>query len=322
MLVCDSIRAVSLASIPFAAVAHALSILQLCLVSLLEGSCFVFFNVASSACLPRVIENEQLAAAASLQETTDNISYTVGPLLGGALFGLGQTLPFLIDAVSYLISVISLIFIQKEFQEQRTDVPRQLWAEIREGLRWLWQHQVLRFLALLSFIGMFMDWSTVLLVIVIATRRHIPAASIGLIYGIAGVGGIIGALLAPHLQKRLRFGHLMMGTYWFWSILLTLYLFATNVLTLGVISALIFLLGSIYTVAQFSYRLSVIPDALQGRVISVFRLVAFLGPPLGSTITGVLLQALGVTPTVLLYTAVLVIVALATTFNTHLQQIA
>jgi len=276
MLVCDSVRAICLASIPIAAFTGSLSILQLCLVSLLEGTCFVFFNVAEVACLPRVVAKEQLKAAASLHETTDNISYTLGPFLGGILFGIGRALPFLFDGVSYIISVVSLFFIKKEFQEQRTEPTRNVWAEIHEGLLWLWRHPVLRFVAFLSFIGMFMDFGTVLLVIVIATKLRAEASAIGLIYAIAGVGGVVGALLAAPTQKYFRFGQLMIGTYWFWSLLLPLYLFASNTLALGLITALTFTLGSVYTVAQFSFRLSLIPDALQGRVTSVFRLVAFL----------------------------------------------
>jgi len=321
MLVCDSARAICLASIPIAAFTGSLSVLQLCLVSLLEGTCFVFFNVAEVACLPRVLAKEQLTAAASLHETTDNISYTLGPFLGGILFGIGRSLPFLFDAVSYLISVVSLIFIKKDFQEQRTEPRRNVWAEIHEGLLWLWRHPVLRFVAFLSFMGMFMDFGTVLLVIVIATKLHAEASAIGLIYAIAGVGGIVGALLASPMQKYFRFGQLMSGTYWLWSLLLPLYLFASNMLVLGLITALTFTLGSVYTVAQFSFRLSLIPDALQGRVTSVFRLVAFLGPPLGSMITGTLLQTLGIAPTVLIDTTLLVIVSLLTTFNKHMHQV-
>jgi MFS family permease len=320
MLVCDSIRAICLASIPIAAVTGTLSLLQLCLVSLLEGACFVFFNVAEAACLPRVVTREQLKTAASVKETTDNTSYTIGPFLGGVLYGIGQALPFLFDAVSYALSVLSLFFIKQEFQEQRPEAPHNLWAEIREGLLWLWRHPVLRFVAFLSSVGMFMDWGTVLIVLVIATKFHAEASAIGLIFGLAGVGGIVGSLLAAPLQRRFRFGQLITGTQWFWSLLLPLYLLAPNTFVLGVITALTFTLGSVYTVAQFSYRLAAIPDALQGRVNSVFRLVAFLGPPLGSVGTGALLQILGVTPTVLLYTALLVGVSLLATFNKQLHQ--
>jgi hypothetical protein len=91
-------------------------------------------------------------------------------------------------------------------------------AEIHEGLRGLWRHPVLRFLALLSCVGMFMDTGTVLLVIVIASRAHAPAAAIGLIYGIAGMGGIAGALLATPIRRCLRFGQVMIGTNLLWAL--------------------------------------------------------------------------------------------------------
>jgi hypothetical protein len=35
-----------------------------------------------------------------VQETTDNVAYTLGPILGGVLRGIGQALPFQLDAVS------------------------------------------------------------------------------------------------------------------------------------------------------------------------------------------------------------------------------
>lgn len=216
--------------------------------------------------------------------------------------------------------MFSLLFIKQQFQEQRTEAPRNLWAEIQEGLTWLWRHPVLRFVAFLNSVGMFMDWGTVLIVLVIATRFHAKASAIGLIFGIAGIGGILGSLLAAPLQRRFRFGQLMAGSNWLWALLLPLYLIAPNTFALGLITALTFTLGSVYTVTQFSFRLAQIPDALQGRVNSVFRLVAFLGPPLGSVITGALLQFLGVTPTLLIYTALLVVVSLLATFNKPLRQ--
>jgi hypothetical protein len=68
-----------------------------------------------------------------------------------------------------------------------------------------------------------------------------------------------------------------------------------------------------------SYRLALIPDELQGRVNSVFRLVAFGGQPLGAALTGVSLQWLGPGLTLLLVFAGLAALALLATFNTHVR---
>jgi hypothetical protein len=72
-------------------------------------------------------------------------------------------------------------------------------------------------------------------------------------------------------------------------------------------------------VVQYSYRLALIPDALQGRVNSVFRLLAFGFIPAGFALTGVLLQWLNVAPTIWFFTGCLIVLALATTINRHVR---
>jgi hypothetical protein len=76
---------------------------------------------------------------------------------------------------------------------------------------------------------------------------------------------------------------------------------------------------SIYGVVQFSYRLKLIPDELQGRVNSVFRLIVFGGDPIGLALAGVLLQIIGAVPTVLVYSSFMVVIAVATTLNRHVR---
>jgi hypothetical protein len=53
---------------------------------------------------------------------------------------------------------------------------------------------------------------------------------------------------------------------------------------------------------QYSYRLTVIPDVLQGRVNSVFKLVAFGGEPISLALTGFLLRVVGPVTTVIVIT--------------------
>ncbi len=63
---------------------------------------------------------------------------------------------------------------------------------------------------------------------------------------------------------------------------------------LGAIIGLIWFTGPIYNVVQFSYRVAIIPDALQGRVNSVFRLFVFGFQPLGAALAGLLIENYGV----------------------------
>src|SRR5213078_3409399 len=138
MIICDAGRAISLASIPVAYVLGDLTIVQLYLVSAIEGTLYVFFNIAEAACLPRVVPKAQLPAATAQNMATDGITVLAGPPLGGALYLVSNVLPFLADAISYAVSVLSLFFIKTNFQEKRLAARRKLWVEIYEGLKWLW----------------------------------------------------------------------------------------------------------------------------------------------------------------------------------------
>jgi predicted MFS family arabinose efflux permease len=152
-----------------------------------------------------------------------------------------------------------------------------------------------------------------------ANEDPVPPAIIGVIFAIGGVGAILGSLVGPPIQKRFSFGAVIISMCWLQAVLWPLYAVAPNPLLLGAISAGLFLVGPIYNVVQFSYRLALIPDALQGRVNSVFRLLAFGFQPLGLALTGVLLQRLGTTATILVFGAALLALALATMLNPHVH---
>ncbi len=319
MILCDIGRALALGSIPVALFLGHLTIAQLYIVSLVEGTLFTFFGLAETACLPQVVSKEQLPAAAAQGMVIDSVSGLIGPSLGGALYSIGRAIPFLTDAISYGASVLSLFFIKAKFQEERDQAPLHLWADIQEGLSWLWQQPLLRFMALLTggMVAPVVGYSLIL--IVIAQSQHASAFTIGVIFACGGVGSILGALLVTPLQKRFSFGQLMIGSTWIWALTWLLFAVAPNPLILGIVTAVSFIIVPIYMSVQFGYRLALIPDHLQGRVNSVFRLIAFGSEPIGLAVTGILLQVMGPVPTVLVLFVPQFILSIAATFNRNLR---
>ena len=317
MIVCDAGRAIAMGSIPIALEFNHLSLVQLYVVSAVEGTLFVFFNIAEVACLPRVVAKEQLPAANAQYAATDGVSTLVGPALGGALFGFARMLPFVADAISYAASVVSLLLIPAQFQGERSAANRRsLRAEIGEGLVWLWRQPLVRFIAVLT--GVTNIPGLVLIVIVVAQQQmHASDAVIGLIFAIGGLGGICGAVVAPWAQRHLSFATVIIGMMWVWTLLFPFYALAPNPIWLGVVVAIAFVTGPIYNVVQMSYRLALIPDELQGRVNSVFRLIAFAGQPIGLAITGLLLEAFNPLVTVLVFMAIQAFISVLATVNPH-----
>jgi MFS family permease len=134
MIICDAGRAIALGSIPVAFAFHSISFAQLYLVSFIEGTLFVFFQMAETSALPHIVAKEQITTATGQNEAIYSCSLLIGPSIGGFLYSIANLLPFLGDAVSYGASVLSLFLIKAQFQEQRTATPLNLWGDVKEGL--------------------------------------------------------------------------------------------------------------------------------------------------------------------------------------------
>ncbi len=320
MLLCDIGRAIALASIPIAFAFGILNIVQLYLVSLSEGTLFVFFNMAEATTLPHIVTQEQLPDAAGQNEVLNSTSILLGPSLGGILYAFSSILPFLADAISFACSVVSLLFIRVPFQNERTAKQQNLWIEIQDGLSWLWQHQLIRFMALVTGGLVISSIGYSLIIIIIAQSQHASSFVIGLIFASGGIGSIIGAFLTAPLQRRFGFARVMIAATWLWAFSWLLFILAFNPLILALASGLNYIAVPIYLVSQFSYRLTLIPDELQGRVNSVFRLISFGGQPIGLALTGILLQNIGTLATILVLLVPQVVLAVLVTTNRHVRE--
>jgi MFS family permease len=320
MIVCDTIRALVLGSIPLAFAIGHLTLIQIYVASLLEGTLYVFFNLAQSSCLPHVVSSEQLPAALGQNQAAEGASFLLGPSMGGVLFGLNQLLPFLADAISYAASVISLFFIRVPFQEKRAATPHRLHQEVMEGLTWLWHQPILRFMALRNSVVNFSYAGASLLVIVLAQHQRASSATIGLILAIGGVGYLLGSLVGPSIQKRFSYGQVIIGITWAYLLWWSLYLVAFTPILLGIITAILSINRPVQNVVTVSYRLVLVPDEMRGRVSSVNQLLSWCAIPLGTVVTGILLQQVGTTATILFFSACFLILAVITNLNSHIRR--
>jgi MFS family permease len=320
MLACDIGRAISLASIPIAAALGHLSIAQIYIAALIEGTLVIFSDLAETTCLPQVVSQEQLPAAVAQTEVTEGTTTLFGPPLSGLLFTISAMLPFLADALSYAVSIITLLLIRIPFQQERSKTKRRLRTEIMEGFAWLWHQPFIRNMTLLSSLSALSLPGTELIVIVIAQQQHATTAIIGLIFAAGGVGSILGSLLASRLQKRITVGHSIMLCRWIFAILLPLYAIAPNPLALAAIEFGFGAADPIEDVPYFSHRLALIPDELKGRVISVCRLCSGTIRPLGLALTGILIQQYGPIHAVLVLALLRAVITVAMTLDSRIRE--
>lgn len=312
MIVADGARCLALTSIVVALTFDALTFAQIVFVALVDGTGFVFFNVAERSALRRVVPDHQLSAALARNQTREYAALLAGTPLGGVLFGVGRLVPFLFDAVSYFVSVVSVLLIRTSFRRVpvSTERPRLL-TDMRAGLGWFWRQPFIRTTSLLVTGSDFTLNALFLVVIVLAQERGASSALIGAMFVFLGVGGMLGSLVAPWLARRLGMRAIVVATQWTIAALVPLLVVLPGRVTPGVIYGAMFFLHPTWNATVGAYRLRLAPDEMQGRVSSIATMLS-LGPvPVAALVAGFLLEGAGSTPTVLVLFAVMVVVAMA-----------
>lgn len=315
MLVCDTGRTLSLASIPIAFALEHLTIWQLYITAFLEGTLLIVFKLAKTAAVSQVVTRTQLSSAMAQEEFVEGTTALFGPSLAGVLYVLGAMFPFITDAISYLISIVTMVLIRTPFQRERASSAsgRKVWAEIAEGVLWVWHQPFILTMTLLMGAGAFVFSGYTLIIIILAQRQHASAVIIGLIFAVGGIGSILGSMLAPRLEHCLTVGQSILLTRWYIVLSWPLFALAPFPLVFGAVEFGLGFVDPIEDVPYFSHRLKLIPDELKGRVLSACRLLPGTTRPLGLALTGILIQRIGIFPTIWLAWAWLLVTTMIVT---------
>ena len=319
MVTSDVVRIVAVTSVILAIAVDHLTFVHVAVVAFLEGTMFVFFNVAEFGALRSVVSTVQLPRAVAAEQARYSTVQLVGPPLGGALFGLGRALPFVANATSVLFSLGSILSIRTPFQEARHDVATEsLRSQLAEGLRWLWGRPFLRTCALLFTFTNLIYEGLFLVVIVAGRKQGLSSTEIGGLIAAFGACSLVGSSLAPTLQRRLSMRAIIVGSVWVPLSISVFALFPNVYVLLGVIvPMMVFLPTTNATV--IGYRVAVVPDRLTGRVNSAARTIALCGAPLGPLSAGLLLSATSPRLTIAAYSLFLIVPALIGTWSPSIR---
>jgi hypothetical protein len=308
MIVSDIVRIAAVASIVVAIAVDRISFAQIAIVAFVEGTMFVFFNLAEVGALRSVVPARQLPAAAAAEQARYATMTLVAPPLGGSLFGLGRALPFLADAVSYVFSLASLLAIRTPFQEEREHEQVPLRTQLAEGFRWLWGHPFLRTCAILfTWVNLLFE-ATFLVLIVVGRRHGLSGAHIGALIAVLGLCSLAGSVASPRLQRLLSMRTIVVGSFWLQLGVAAFVLEPSiYVLLVGAIPAAF--LGPSVNAIVIGYRVAVVPDRLTGRVNSVARTIALCGAPLGPLAAGLLLGSFSARTTVAIFAGAMLLLS-------------
>jgi predicted MFS family arabinose efflux permease len=274
---------------------------------------FVFFRLGEVSAIRIVVPPQQYPGALSQNEARLRAATLLGNPIGGFLFDLGRTAPFLADAFSYAVSLITLLLIRAPFEEAPTEERRHVLAEIAEGIRWLLGQRYILIVNLAASVTNALFQIVILVVIVAERERGASASLIGLALAGFGVGGVIGSLTAGWISQRTRSNVVVIATLWLWAALTPLVGIVSNSILLIVLLGTVGTMGAVWNVSTGTIFLRLIPDRLMARVSSAGSLTAFGALPIGALLAGLLVEAYGpATAGVITGAAMLVIATLTT----------
>jgi MFS family permease len=296
-------RAVLLGTIPAAYALDILTIWQLYVVGFFVGVCTVFFDVAYQSYLPSLVDREQLVEGNSKLEVSRSGAQLGGPAIAGVLIEvLRAPYAILADAISFLVSGLFVVRIRKREEnvptrDQRREAKSSMRAELGEGLRWVLGNPYLRTIAACTAtFNFFSSLLNAILIIYLVRSLEMSPSMIGLMFAVANVGYLAGALTSNRVANKLGVGPTIIagavsGVAW---LLIPLapqtangafpYIVAASTVTAyGVV---------IYNVTQLSMRQAITPERLQGRMNSVMRFIVWGVMPLGTLLGGSIATAI------------------------------
>ncbi|KAB2331373.1 MFS transporter [Bacillus mesophilum] len=296
-------RSFILAFICLMSITGVISIGWLMFLLVLFGILSLFNDTAYQSFVPQLVPRPLLTRANARLEQSSAVAETSGPAIGGGLVSLiGAPFALLFDAISYLFSGVLMASIKHQPSEKVKMGP--LGQQIKEGLRWVYQHQYLRTLALNTHAWfLFHSMTMTILVSIFLIELGFHASLLGFVLAAGGVGAVAGTSLSPLAGVRLGVGRAMSLSRILYgpAVILMALPLATNSSDSQFIALIFVIAGQLFYgfamgiegPLEMGYRQYVTPSHLQGRMNATLRSINRSAVVIGAPLGGIIADGLG-----------------------------
>jgi MFS family permease len=320
MLCCEAGQAIAAASLVIALLWEIASVAFIVVVAAVMGVCAALFEPAEDACLPNLMPAEQLSTAVAMNSARGHLAQLSGTAAGGFLFAAGRFVPFAVDVLTHTMAFFSLLFLRMPPRKVRLEPVGHLGHEMVAGLRWVWRHHLIRAIGSLAVaLNLFLT-AYFVVIIVVARARGVSSGEIGVMAAMLGVGGILGALSAPYLHRRMSPYRSIITVFWTLTVLTPLAIFISNGYLMGALFVGMAFLVPTTNITIETYQLLLTPDELRGRMSGVMGMVTGIAAVVGPALGGLLMEVVATNYAVLLCTAGIGAVTLLATVNPTLRK--
>ncbi|MEU8541987.1 MFS transporter [Streptomyces sp. NPDC048717] len=338
LLISEAVRALTLAFIVLMLTTDRADFVLLIVAAIVLGTGTAFGAPARMLLIRAVVPDHQLTAALSQDEARGGAAALAGPPLGGALYLVSRTFPFLAAIAGFAISFLCALFIRvpeaakpaaladeepKSGGEPASEEPKKSafgpLATAFSGVRELLGDRLLRSALALISIFYFSVTAAILMVLVTLRDQHHSPRAIGLALTGTAVGMLAGSVLVPRLNRLLSPGALLLAAS-------TLTTVAVALLALPFGPVWVFALLALAALGLPALKVLVdimifrqTPDHRRGRAIAATITLIGAGSPLGSLAGGLSLQFLGVTGAIVLIAGIQAVITAAGLASRHVR---
>ena len=177
---------------------------QIVALALLAGVATGFARPAAYAGLPNLVSTEELPHANALLRLAEQLTITIGTLLGGVVVAAAGPDPaYVVNAVSFAVSAALLLRIPRALLQQGHVASRGYWHDLGEGFRLVLHSRPL--------LAVLLSWNLAMITIAFVNVSEVVLAKVsfdagdfgfGLLFAANGLGAVIGALFASTLLER------------------------------------------------------------------------------------------------------------------------
>jgi MFS family permease len=239
-------------------------------------------NVARSAIVPNVVSAEHLRGALALNFGLQQLTMVIGPALGGVLIAaanLGTV--YTVDAISCFGMVLTATAMTPQPPHVEHHETVGMKRSIAEGLRFVRSENALMGSFGIDLAAMTFGMPRTLFPVLSLTVYHSGAAGTGALFAAVSAGATVAALTTGWLNRTRRLGRVVIWAVLAWGAAIALAGLVSSLWPALVLLALAGAADSISAVCRSTINQTITPDALRGRMSSVFSLVVTSGPRLG-----------------------------------------
>lgn len=274
-------------------------LLTIYVAALLLGTAEVFRDNSAQTLMPALVQEENLERANGRLWGAEMVMNSfVGPPLGGFLLAAAFSLPFFLDAGSFAVAAALVFAIGGKFMARKTaeelaeeeeQSKPSFWAELKQGVRWLWHHELFRPMAIALGImnGMF-TLAIGTYVLFVQEILDLNAAAFGALMTAGAAGGLVGSFAASKISKKIGQGASLFSAIAASALTLLVTGLASSAWVVWAMFAVGSFFAVLWNVITVSLRQALIPDRMLGRVNSVYRFLGWGMMPIGSLLGGVI----------------------------------